>query len=285
MRALVRGLYEGPADGSLGTTRGAAQVAIQFTHQNIPFVSEYKEDWKAWLKDDAYWADMGRYVRWLGKEVYADSRYWGPPESSLRKRARHLQQYLFHVVELSEAAPRKKARTARNYLRDAFLPLANATWAALGPDRFTPLFCCGHGETMMPIDQMLHYVTEEMYAIRKYARRHRDIAPAGRLGFTWQPTNNFMVSQRRVPRGTGRDPGPDRERARARLDAQPQLGGRRVRPARKRRELVRRRPGRLDVHQGLEGLPPLEVADSRPGSRRNRRPTEGGGSVTLSLPS
>ena len=194
MRALIRGLYEGPAGGSLGQTAGLAQVAIQFTHQNIPFVHEYKEDWKGWLLDEAFWADARKYVRWLGKEVYSDSRLWGPPESPLAKRAHHLQQYQFHVAELAEKAP-AGGETARDYLRDAYLPLTNATWAALGPDRFVPLFCCGHGETMLSIDDMLHYVTEELYAIRWYADRRPNRAPAGRLGFTWQPTNNFAVPQ------------------------------------------------------------------------------------------
>lgn len=193
MRALIRGLHEGPADGSLGQTRGIAQVAIQFTHQNIPFIDEYKADWKNWLQDDAFWTDVRKHVRWIGKEVYADSRYWGTPDTSRNARSRHLQQFLFHPLELVEAGP-DSVSTAREYFRDAYLPLANATWAALGPDRFDPLFCCGHGETMLPIDRMLTYVTEEMFAIRQYANSHPQSAPAGRLGFTWQPTNNFMVS-------------------------------------------------------------------------------------------
>ena len=37
------------------------------------------------------------------------------------------------------------------------------------------------------------YVTEELYAIRWYAERRPNRARAGRLGFTWQPTNNFRV--------------------------------------------------------------------------------------------
>ena len=192
MRALVRGLHEGPADGSLGKTRGLAQVAIQFTHQNIPFVEEYKADWKAWLEDEAFWADIAEHVRWIGKEVYADSRYWGTPDTSRNERSRHLQQYFFHVPELAEAGPESVA-VARGYLRESFLPLVNGTWAALGPDRFTPLFCCGHGETMLPIERFLTYVTEELFAVRQYAGSHPQGAPAGRLGFTWQPTNNFGV--------------------------------------------------------------------------------------------
>jgi hypothetical protein len=192
MRALVRGLHEGPADGSLGRTRGLAQVAIQFTHQNIPFIDEYKADWKDWLEDDAFWADIAQRVRWLGKEVYADSRYWGTPDTSRNERSRHLQEYFFHVPELAEAGPESVA-TARSYLRESFVPLVNGTWAALGPDRFVPLFCCGHGETMLPIDRFLTYVTEELFAVRQYAGSHPQGAPAGRLGFTWQPTNNFGV--------------------------------------------------------------------------------------------
>lgn len=192
MRALIRGLYEGPADGSLGKTAGIAQVAIQFTHQNIPFVQEYKEDWKDWLEDDAFWADVEKYVRWIGKEVYSDTRLWGPPDSPLAKRAHHLQQYQFHVAELAEHAP-PSADRARRYLRNAFLPLTNGTWMARGPDPFTPLFCCGHGQTLRDVDHFLHYVTEELYAIRRYAGRRPNRAPQGRLGFTWQPTNNLRL--------------------------------------------------------------------------------------------
>jgi hypothetical protein len=191
MRALIRGLYEGPADGSLGKTAGIAQVAIQFTHQNIPFIEEYKEDWKAWLQDEAFWADAKKYVRWIGKEVYSDTRLWGGPETPLAQRAHHLQHYQFHVAELAEKGP-ASTHLARDYLREAYLPLTNGTWGALGPDRFDPLFCCGHGETFIPIDHFLHYVTEELHAIRKYAERRPNRAPQGRLGFTWQPTNNWV---------------------------------------------------------------------------------------------
>ncbi|HSJ92619.1 MAG TPA: hypothetical protein VK896_01180, partial [Gaiellaceae bacterium] len=137
-------------------------------------------------------ADIAEHVRWIGKEVYADSRYWGTPDTSRNERSRHLQQYFFHVPELAEAGPESVA-VARGYLRDSFLPLVNGTWAALGPDRFTPLFCCGHGETMLPIERFLTYVTEELFAVRQYAGSHPQGAPAGRLGFTWQPTNNFGV--------------------------------------------------------------------------------------------
>jgi hypothetical protein len=38
---------------------------------------------------------------------------------------------------------------------------------------------------------MLHFVSEQVYGVRHYAGSHPQGAPAGRLGFSWQPTNNF----------------------------------------------------------------------------------------------
>jgi hypothetical protein len=40
---------------------------------------------------------------------------------------------------------------------------------------------------------MLSFVSEEVYAIRQYSRSHTGSAPAGRIGFSWQPENNFRL--------------------------------------------------------------------------------------------
>ena len=45
---------------------------------------------------------------------------------------------------------------------------------------------------------MLHFVSEQVYAMRYYADAHPKFGPAGRLGFSWQPTNNP------IPPSTGR---------------------------------------------------------------------------------
>src|SRR2546423_8051403 len=73
------------------------------------------------------------------------------------------------------------------------MPLGNATWAAEGPDPYTPPFCCGHGWTLMPVEAMLMFVSEQVYAVRHYAGSHPQGPPGGRVGFSWQPTNNFKL--------------------------------------------------------------------------------------------
>ena len=46
---------------------------------------------------------------------------------------------------------------------------------------------------MIPLEEMLNFVSEQVYAVRHYAGSHPQGAPAGRLGFSWQPTNNFNL--------------------------------------------------------------------------------------------
>ena len=46
---------------------------------------------------------------------------------------------------------------------------------------------------MIPLEEMLNFVSEQVYAVRHYAGSHPHGAPAGRLGFSWQPTNNFSL--------------------------------------------------------------------------------------------
>ncbi len=43
----------------------------------------------------------------------------------------------------------------------------------------------------MSLDGMLSFVSEQIYAIRRYVGNHSQGPPKGRLGFSWQPTNNF----------------------------------------------------------------------------------------------
>jgi hypothetical protein len=190
MRDLVRGLYDG--GGGQPLLPGIVEIGIAYTHQNIPDVPQYKAEMKKWLEDSAFWADVGPKIRFLTKEAYPDARFWGVAGSSRLQRTWHLTQYMEHLIRLAEAGPRE-IRVARAFLRRTFLPLGNATWPALGPDPYSPPFCCGHGWTLIPLVEMLHFVSEQVYGVRAYARFHPHGAPAGRLGFSWQPTNNFEL--------------------------------------------------------------------------------------------
>jgi hypothetical protein len=186
MRELVRGLYEG-APG-MPPAPGAVEIGINYTHQAMPAdaVAAYKEELKDFLLDSAFWADMDGRVRWMIKEAYPDARKHGVPDSTRTKRRRRMEQYLFHMADLAAAAP-KEASVAKEFLRDTYMTLGSATWAALGPRED---FRIGHGWTLFPLEDMLHFVSEQVYAMRYYADAHPKFGPAGRLGFSWQPTNN-----------------------------------------------------------------------------------------------
>jgi hypothetical protein len=188
MRDLVRGLYEG-APG-MKPLRGSAEIGISFSHQNLPDVPAYKRELKAWLKDSAFWNDMRGRVRWLLREVYADTRYHGVPGSTLDERREHVQDFQEHLLSLVEAGPRSVS-AARSFLRTTYVPLANAGYVAPGGDHWG--FVSGHGNTEVTPAQMMHFVTEQIYAIRYYALRRPGMAPAGRLGFSWDPINRFEL--------------------------------------------------------------------------------------------
>jgi hypothetical protein len=189
MRDLVRGLYYG--DIGMPTSAGIVEIGISFSHQNLPDVPAYKAELASWLADGPFWADIDPHVRFLAKEVYPDTRHWGVPGSSLGERRRRLEEYLHHPLELVGEGP-EAVEPARQFLRRTYLPLANAGWAALGGDAFD--FVTAHGRTMVPAETMKHFVSEQVHAIRHYAGAHPQGAPAGRLGFSWQPVNRLGLS-------------------------------------------------------------------------------------------
>jgi hypothetical protein len=190
---LLRGLYEG--DGTGPKLPGVVEIGIQYTHQNIPDVEGYKREVKAWLEDSAFWRTVDPYIAVLTKEVYPDARLWGVPRTPRNLRARHLTLFMEHMMSLVRAGP-PSIGAAKVLFDRAYMPLANATWPARGPDPYAPPFCCGHGWTLMPLDSMLRFVSEQIYSIRRYVGNHAQGPPRGRLGFSWQPTNNFDLPPR-----------------------------------------------------------------------------------------
>lgn len=183
MRELVRGLYEG-APG-MAPLPGAAEIGIAYSHQNLPDVPGYKAEMKAWLEDSAFWADMDGKVRWLLREAYADTRNHAVPGTSRGERRRHLEDYQEHLIELVRTGP-VSVDTTRSFLEETFAPFVNGGgWVALGGDEFG--FATGHGNTEVSLEQMMHFVSEQIYAVRHYSNSHPRGAPAGRIGFSWQP--------------------------------------------------------------------------------------------------
>jgi len=183
MLELLRGLYEGPP-GSV-PLQGAIEIGIAGRHQDLSDVSPtYKEELKDWLADGAFWAEADQYVRWLAVEAYPDTRHHGVPGSSREERSRHVGDYIFHVLDLAEAGP-ESVEPAREFFARAYLPLASAGWS----------YSRGFGNTLVSGEQMAHFVSEELYAIRHQAGSSPHGAPAGRLGLSWDP-------QRLNPDGT-----------------------------------------------------------------------------------
>jgi len=189
MRDLVRGLYEG-APGMVPAP-GIVEIGISQSHQNLPDVPAYKEQMKAWLQDGQFWTAMGGKIRWLAHEVYADTRYHGVPGSRLEERRRHLVDYQEHLLELVKAG-RNRVLPARAFFKETFMPFPNGGgYVARGGDAFN--FESGHGNTEVPLDQMMRFVSEQVNAVEYYAERHFDAEATRRIGFSWQPVNFFEL--------------------------------------------------------------------------------------------
>jgi hypothetical protein len=185
MRDLIRGLYEG-APGMVPAP-GIVEIGISQSHQTLTDVPAYKEQMKEWLLDGDFWNDMAGKVPWLAHEVYADTRRHGVPGSRLEERRGHLFDYQQHLFELVRAGG-SRVLPARAFFNEAFMPFTNGGgYVALGGD---PPFESGHGNTQVPLDQMMRFVSEQVNAVEYYAERHFDAAATRRIGFSWQPVNN-----------------------------------------------------------------------------------------------
>jgi hypothetical protein len=172
MRAFVRGLH----DGAPGMPEVRGAVFVVGLDQRLADTSVYKATMKGFLADTPFWADMQGAVRLFAQEVYADSRSWGVPGSSRNERARYLNDYLQHLIELAEAGP-DDVDTAVSYLRRAFLPLGSAAWP----------WKSAFGDTDIAAEEMLHFVSTQAFAVRHYAGSHPQSGPGDRIGFAYAP--------------------------------------------------------------------------------------------------
>jgi hypothetical protein len=94
-------------------------------------------------------------------------------------------------MELARTGP-ESVETARDVLERKFLPLLNAGWRARGGDQFQ--WVTGHGNTIVDEATMNHFVSEQVHAVRHHAGSHSHGAPAGRIGFSWQPCNRTSAA-------------------------------------------------------------------------------------------
>jgi hypothetical protein len=188
---LAQGLYYGAI--GMEPMPGVIEIGIHHRHQNMPddVIRRYKSEVEAWLADNSFWSAIAPTVRWLGVENYADVRNWAPPGSSRGERRRYLEEYQFHLLELIRDAP-PNVTAARELFERTYLPFANSGYRARGGEQF--FFRTGHGQTMVDATTMQHFVSEQVHMIRHYAGSHPQGAPAGRIGFSWQPCNRVSAT-------------------------------------------------------------------------------------------
>jgi hypothetical protein len=162
---FMRGLY----DGEPGMPKARGIVFNIFIPSDTTDLAAYKADLQAWLEDEAFWKDLDRYVDFFAEEVYPSPHTWGVADSSLETRTEYLQDYLFHMLTLANAAP-ETAGVAQGFLQRTFVPLSNAAW----PHE-------GIGKTnVIPAEAMGAFVSAQVHAIRSYEDNPR-------IGFAWAP--------------------------------------------------------------------------------------------------
>ena len=177
-RADMRELVNALAEGAPGMAYTPGTVFVIGPDQRAADVASYKADLKDWLSDDVFWADLERPVRFFAQEVYADTRSWGVADAPRATRAANLTAYAQHVATLAEADPRDTS-VARQFLRETHVPLMNAAWR----------WNFGFGWTMVDVDTMRSFVSEQVHANRHYAGSHPQLAPGGRVGLAYVQRN------------------------------------------------------------------------------------------------
>lgn len=170
---LFRALHEGADGAADDAPGGAAVVGMAHAGQNL---GVYKANLQGWLADADFWEGVAPNVRWWLQESYCDTRNVCVA-GDLDARATHINRYAMHVGRQSVVAPDGAGvNTAQSYFSRAFAPMLNAVWGST-PEN-------GYGNTDVTLTQMQMFVTEQIYAHRRYASANAH--PAGRLSFALQ---------------------------------------------------------------------------------------------------
>ena len=171
--ALARALHEGGPGPSDDAPGGFAVIGLAHTTQNL---SVYKANLKSLVTDVDFWEGVAPHVRWWLQESYADARAVCVG-GDLDARTRHINRYAMHVGRLSVVAPDGAgANTAQSYFSRAFAPMLNAVWGSVPAN--------GYGDTDVTLGQMQMFISEQVYANRRYANANAH--PGGRLSFALQ---------------------------------------------------------------------------------------------------
>jgi len=170
---LARALHEGGPGAGDDAPGGMAVIGMAQTTENL---GVYKANLKTLVADGNFWEGVAPHVRWWLQESYADTRAVCVG-GDLDARARHINRYAMHVGRLSVVAPDGAgANPAQSYFARAFAPMLSAVWGS------TP--ANGYGDTDVTLDQMKMFISEQVYANRRYANANAH--PGGRLSFALQ---------------------------------------------------------------------------------------------------
>ncbi len=173
-RSAVKALYAGDTQGV---------VFLAGMGQTLQNFAVYKPNVAGWLEQDAWWADMSRYVRWFGYEVYADPH--DDCAGNVAADADHLDDYLEHVPRLAVAGG-ARTQTAAAYLARSYVPLVNAAWNSDG----------GFGNNVVALGDFEKFSRLQIYATHLWASGHA--YPGRRIGFAWSPKNATTDQQQEL---------------------------------------------------------------------------------------
>jgi hypothetical protein len=175
---FMRGLYDGLP--GMPKARGIVFNTWVPSTTDEAGVAAYKAQLKEWLADEAFWAELDRYVHVFARDVYVSALSWGVSGATLAKRAKRMNDYFQHVAVLADDAP-KELQAARTFLQRTYLPLANAAWPH-----------SGIGDThLLSADLMSHFVSTQVYALRQFAEAYPRLVPQNLIGFGWAPIASF----------------------------------------------------------------------------------------------
>ncbi|MGE5183819.1 MAG: hypothetical protein ACM31C_17235 [Acidobacteriota bacterium] len=176
-RAAIKGLAEG--DGTR-TVRGVAYSAGM--GQTLATLGVYKGNVEGWLSQDAWWADMNRYVRWFAVEVYADPHDNCVIGSSVVRDSDNLSAYVEHLPRLAHEGGAATA-TAAAYLQHHYVPLLNAAFNSNN----------GFGDNLIGLGDFVKFSRLQVYATHVWAAH--DGYPGRRIGFAWAPKDTTPAQE------------------------------------------------------------------------------------------
>jgi len=176
-RSAVRGLATG--DGTL-TVKGVVYTAGM--GQTLQNVSTLKSNIENWLQQDAWWADMNRYVRWYAYEVYADPHNNCVVGSNVLADSEAVSAYLEHLPRIAHEGGAKTA-VAASYLQHHYVPLLNASFNSN----------VGFGNNLISMGDFVKFSRLQIYATHVNAAHVG--YPGRRIGFAWAPKDQTVEQE------------------------------------------------------------------------------------------